>query len=420
MNKYAILLFAFSFIFSSCAKNNSYKGAPVNSDGGVGRTNNFEELGSFNSDNNIYEDSLNCPDQSGALIPPLVMDYSRAAMVSSKGTVIVTKSKNDTAWTAKLNDGHNAIAPMCADKDQNLYIISDKGTIFSYSENGKLRWKYQLECKIDNITLFTGLLATGKGIAVASNKGYIAQVSTDGKLQWSRKHNMNFVEKISADSEGNILIALTNNEYGKSDTLLFIDPQGKAIWSLGFDKTRLLTYPVIGKKYIYAAGAKAEDDTKKSKIFYITKEGKVEKEVDIDYAPNSYPVAPKYLSVANNNNLFLIAHHYGIGNQFNYVFCYNEEGEKLWLTSFDLMILSPIMIGEDELAFVGSQEGKVGVLYIHRDGKGTFLRVIDIQKAYKYNLIPAIAPDPAIYFAGSDHAGILRIDRSAIDKVLPW
>jgi outer membrane protein assembly factor BamB len=316
-------------------------------------------------------------------------------------------------WEQKLEAGYVCAAGMVADKKQNIYVIDNNASIYSFDLSGKMRWKQSLT-KIDSssIVTFSDLLAQEDGIVAASTDGIITKYSYNGKIIWNKKFNLPTTSYFASDKSGNLIIPLTHNRFGGNDSLISIDVKGRTNWTRQFNNTRIIKPPVIFEDRIYLCCVESSGDTKLPIVYVLEKKsGKIKKTFEINQTP-------RFISVDDDGNIYLVAYDGGFGKTISMIICWDKDGKKLWDKYFEVAIPYPIMISNKSLAFIGVDNEASGVYYLTKNG--LVQHVISLTEAPTVIYNPTVAPGNKIVFGSTDRLGFVYVDDSPLNKFLPW
>jgi len=400
-----VLIFQFS-----CDRDISLEGETINIYGGASRNNSYERFGDFYRQL-YYVDSYDSVLKGGAIAPLLALSSNKIVFPSSEGDLILFENR-EIKWHLKLDSGNVASAGLCADKKQNIYLIDDKGKIYSFSYRGKLRWKkYFNEITNKDIVTFSDLLSVDDGVIAASSDGKILKYGNNGSIKWTKFFNSAIMKYFPSDEKGNLIVPLTQNTFGETDTLLFMDKNGKILWKKFFKNTRIIKPPVYSNNRIYLSCIENIENEKYPLIYCINNKGKIlwKKELSI---------MPRFLSVDSEDILYIVAYNSGLGKPVSMLIALDKKGKKIWDKYIEVTITSPVMICDKILSFVGTDEVASGLYFMRKNG---FLEnVISLSDAPILNLQPLVTPNCNILFGGAEKVEILRTDVTPMKKIIPW
>ena len=410
MAKFIILLFIVSLtiLLNSCGTD-SGEGKPVNIYGGSGRANSFEDFGSFYYKYPVI-DKIEFRDSSGAISAPLVLPNSDIIISTVKGNILLISQKQ-VRWPFKLDSTELPSASLAADANMNIYFISSAGKLYSISKDGVLNWKKKVIDSVGRFDIFSDLLAQDNGVVTAVSNGKIVKVGFDGSIKWIYSANLSPTKTFAADEKGNLYITLTNDEFGATDTLLCLSPEGKVVWKKGFENTRFIKSPVVFNNKIYLFGITESGEQKISSIYSLDEKGKMlwEKEILL---------FARFISVDKDGRVYITGYNSGIGEAMSGVFCFSPDGKLVWKKYFEVIIPSAPMISKKYIAFVVSDKNAVGVYFTKKDG--TLYEVVSMENMPLLYLQPAVTSSPLIIFSGAEELRLVSIDAPPFDKFLPW
>ena len=220
--KYFLFLSAVLFIVGC----NNNKIEPFkNQFGGSSRNNNFEHLGNF-----VYQIITNerilDADTSGANQTPLVLN-EHEMIVSTKNFAINKIVSNEIKWKFKL-DSVNVASGSVADDKNNIYFICNDGYLYSISNEGKLNWKKIISADDSTkIKIYSEPLITDDGVIIGTSYGLLEKFSFSGTIKWMNLYNSSVTKLFSELKNKDLVIPLTNNQFGGTDSVLLIDKNGK-------------------------------------------------------------------------------------------------------------------------------------------------------------------------------------------------
>ena len=410
MGKYFILflIVTLTILLNSCGSDTG-EGKPVNLYGGAGRTNSFEDFGSFYYKYPVI-DKFEFKDSSGAITAPLVLPNSDIVVSTVKGNILLISSKQ-VKWSFKLDSTELPSASLAADADMNIYVICSGGKLYSISKDGELKWKKKIFDSVGRFDIFSDLLAQDDGVITAVSSGKIIKVGFDGNIKWKYSAKLSPTKTFASDEKGNLYIPLTHDEFGATDSLLCMSSSGKVVWEKGFENTRFIKSPVVFNKRINLFGITESGEQKISSIYSLDEKGKIiwKKEILL-FARN--------LSVDKDSRVYLSGYNSGIGETMSGVFCFSPDGKLVWKKYFEVIIPSASIISKKYIAFVVTDKNTVGVYFLKKDG--ILYEVVSMENMPVLYLQPAVTSDPMLIFSGAEELCLVSIDAPPFDKFLPW
>jgi putative pyrroloquinoline-quinone binding quinoprotein len=409
MIKYLTVLSAVLVLLSSCGGDYSLEGKTLNMYGGVKRSNSYEKYGGFLRYFS-YVEKIKSTDTTGAIQAPLVVS-GLETVVATKGGTICWINDRATTWEYSLPKDRLIASTMIADQDHNIYAIDNYGMIHGITNKGEKKFEIQFGDTNQTIEIYSDLLAFGKSFVAATSNGKIAKFNYDGELVWEYNSELSPATSFAGDRDGAVFIPLSNNEFGKTDSLVIIKTNGEIAWAKAFPNTRLFRTPTLGKDLILIAGMREIQGQRLSILFALDSKGEIKWEKQLN-------VVPRFISLSENEDIYVVGYNAGIGEAISAVYCFDKEGKVKWNKFFELGVPAPLMIAENSVAFVGKDRESSGCFFLNKE-TGYVEKVIDFEKEAACKLFPAVSPDGRITFACMNFLGLVRIDDTAINKMLP-
>ncbi len=396
-------------LITSCNFEKSLEGELVNLYGGGARDNSFERFGDFYRELYVI-DTVESKKDKGVIAPLLSLSSFKTVYPCADGSISLI-DEEILKWTAQLDSSFVVAAGMAADKKQNIYAIDNDGKLYSFSKNGDLRWKKRHTKVGENITVFSDLLALNDGIIAASTDGVIAMYSFEGERLWGMNKDMSILSYFPSYNGENVVLPLTHNLYGETDTLLYINSKGEEIWRKSFEGARIVKPPIINSKRIYFSGVEYKGGEKFPALYALDLSGEL-------IWKKGFAQMPRFISAAENGDLYVVAYNSGFGTPISQIIKLNKKGEKIWDKSFEAAVPSPVMIGENEISFCGASDAAYGLFFLSK--RGDVRRMMSLSEAPPLRLRPAASPGPNILFPLTERFGVLRLDETPMNKVIPW
>ncbi|MBK9247435.1 MAG: hypothetical protein IPM69_04815 [Ignavibacteria bacterium] len=393
-NKLTVSFIAITLI--SCNSNTNFKIGSINSQGGIGRTNSYEHIGSFvvqeaNNEITPGPDSL-----FGAIVPPLVISSYQTVVATSNGTISQLNSSR-IEWRTKLDDDAFVCSGMCADVQRNIYCSSSDGHLYSFSSDGKLRFKTTFSDSKNLIC--SDLLMLTDGIVLADGGGVFTKISVDGKILWSWISSLPTLPTFCADETGSIYAAITHNDYTNSDTLIKISSSGICIWKAVFPSMRILEAPIVYNNRVIV-GVISQGNS--PEIVECSSQGQIIRTIPLR-------ATPRGLSIAVDGCIYCVGYNSGLGETQSVIQAFSVEGKELWYLKLGCKLSSSILIGTDNIALIGSKGMAIAVYLLHKTG--TLDNFLSLDSAPSLLYQPAVAPDGSIVFAGNSIGCLTRVGR---------
>lgn len=402
--KYFLLIYLLSLaLLISCGLEKPNKSFNTYGDGQ--RTNSYEELGTFWS-GIAYVEKLNVKDTTGFAQPPLALSGSKFVVATNAGSIALFEHTS-LLWEKPLGDSEFVVSNFVADPKENIYFLSNKHKLYSFSIDGQKNWTIKID---DTTNVFSTLLATNNAIYFSSESGKLFKISFTGKIEWALPLPLPTTPTF-AEFDGNLVINITNNSTNLSDSILFIEKSGKIRWSRQVENTRLVKSPVIASGRIYAIGYRYLENTTEGRIICIDTLGRI-------IWNKSLPIIPRFISVSRSGELFLVLYNLGIGETLSSLYELNRQGEIIAHQFVNTIFYTPVLISEDKIALLGYTKETPSMLFF--DKELNLLKSIDLSKIPPPIVQPAVLTDCTIIFATSNGPYLVRIDENPIIKLLPW
>lgn len=386
-----------------CGSEESSKPFNIYSDGQ--RTNSYEELGTF-WNGLAYVEKLNLGDTTGFAQPPLALSNNKFVVATNAGSIALFKHTN-LLWEKKLSDSEFVISNFVADPKENIYFLSNKHRLYSFSIVGEKNWAIQID---EATNTFSNLLATNDAIYFSSENKRLFKIQSTGKIEWVLKIPLPTTPTF-AEFNGNLVINITNNSTTFSDSILLIDKSGKIRWSREVENTRLIKSPVIASGRIYAIGYRYYKNITEGKIICLDTLGKI--------IWNKFlPIIPRFISVSRSGEIFLILYNLGIGEILSALYLLNNQGEVIARQFVNAIFYGPALISQDKIALLGYTKEIPSMLFF--DKGLNLLKTLDLSRIPPPIVLPAVLTDCTIIFVTSNGPYLVRVDENPIIKLLPW
>ncbi|MFN3780663.1 MAG: hypothetical protein ACK4SO_00635 [Candidatus Kapaibacteriota bacterium] len=390
-------------LFACSEERNS---SPYNLFGNSSRTSSYEKLGRFWTGIASLEKAP-CSDTSGFISFPLALSDNKFVTSTSNGVVVCFKHSN-LLWEYYLPANEYLVSSICASPSEELIFITNQKIIYSLDNNGKLRWKIVLD---DSSTFFTHLLATKTGVYFVSQNKILYKLSYAGKILWQMQLPISSTNYFAAGGEDKLIINLTNDKLGETDTVILIDGNGSIIWKRYFPGLRLVRSPIAWNDKIFVYG------------YYEEKREVIGKLISLDYNGRNlwskeFGIIPRFLSISNNGELFLILYNTGLGENVSTIYKLDISGNIISRQHISSTFYTPLFISKEILGAVGYTRGNPVMLFFDLDLN--LWKSIDLSKYPSILNIPAFLEDCTLYFVAASKNFLVRIDENPIIKLLPW
>lgn len=405
------IFISFLFFIFSCSKSDDYKNKPINNFGGYERNSSYEFLGDFYT----YSAYIDYPKQrieSGAIQQPLALFDEKIVCATSDGNIYCLQDNRNVLWKFKLDSGIVVSTGMCADEKENIYALGTDFYLYSIDKEGKLNWKYKVSDTIVQFPIFSELLCTNDGVYVGSNFGLIAKFSFSGKCEWQIQTPLSVLESFSATKNGSIVVPISHNSFGESDSLLYINPDGKIKWKRALNYIRILKHPAIFGDRISLPAVFDSNGYRVPVVVVLDTFGNLiwQKEV---------PVQPRYVSIDENGEIYVVGNNPSVSDVVSGIFCYSKSGELRWKLYIDMLLTHPVFVSTKKLVVSGFKSGAVATAVLKKED-GKLIKTISLNKFPILLLRPTVSFNRTIVYASSQELCFARIDDLFVNKIIPW
>lgn len=397
--------------------------------GGSARSGNYENGGSFTntmviSDFPKKNDSLSrnaAKGQIGANMPPVPISFIASYLTLLDGNA-ARYAGGRIEWKAPFDatsNGKRALAAAlpCTDKEDNLYVLANDGALYAISNNGKQRWKQALFTP-QPMSLFCDLLPLSDGIAVGFSadgvRGTLIKYTFEGNIAWKQDFALAPSRAFAADEAGNIILALTANTPGATDSLVSLAPNGAQRWTKGVVGTRLLRMPIVGAGQILISGIRETKTSREDVLFAFDANGNQRWEKPLSFTPQG-------IATGTNEGaplLVVAGYRMGMGEPLSLVLGFDANGKELWRLSYDLAVMGAPMVSQQNIVFIGTKGEAIGAYFMSKSG--IFQQVVSMSDAPPLCLIPAVDSENNILFSATDELGVVKIGKLPVQRLLPY
>ena len=408
---YTVYLLILTAFLASCSDEVSLDGKTVNSYADPGHSNSFENYNQIHNASYYVETPENA-DKTAFSVPPLILGSSKFILAGYNGCIYKSSLKK-VEWKHKLDSSHIVATHMVADKQHNIYAITNQSMLISLDIKGKLRWKIQFQ-PTDKFTTYSNPLALDDAIIIAMSDGQMKKISLDGKIIWEKDFKMEISKEITADKDNNLAFCLTHNLFSRTDTLVFMDKNANILWKQQFDGHRFTSYPVIKNDIIYAFSiikASEHSTNKLSTVFAFDKKGSLVWKKEIANHIRS-------IAVANDNRVYFSAYIAGIASNFSSIFCLDDEGQLLWDKHYEFTINSKLLLSKNFVSFLAQRKTSTAQLFLSKDGVPS--GSVSLADAPVHRSELHIVPGAFSMLAASDDFKLIRVDELFFYKILPF
>jgi hypothetical protein len=393
---------------SSCDGDSNLLGKHVNQYADAGRTGSYEDYPKFQIATHFIDYPVSA-DSAGVSDAPIAVSAKEYFFPTADGKIKYVVG-HDEKRSYSLNKGQRVAAGLVADSAQNIYAVSSAGKLYSFGkQNDKPRFILNLFEKSGGFIIYSDPIVVSGGLIVAHSEGEIAKVSFDGKIIWEKNFDKYINKTFAADNDGNIILPLTNDLYGKTDQLTLLNSDGTERWIKDFPNTRFSGSPAVRDGKIYILGTRKYENYTFSTLYTIDLKGKILKK-------REFESHIRFISLARDGRIYLAGYNAGIAKPFGSVHMIQSDGEFGLVRFFDMSIPAPIMISGNSFAFTGI--GNEGIALFVMSDQGHIMKVVQLDDVPEIRLKPFMIPGGVIAYAGLDGFYIVKIDETAVGKIL--
>lgn len=347
------------------------------------------------------------------------MNDGSVIMGTNDGKILKVQDKKILKYY-QIQDSMSPISPLVADQKSNIYFLDFKQNLYSISDSLKLNWKISLPVARE-YTLYTSPVLSesnhGKqAIYIGSNDGNLFKYNQNGKLEWSYSTSLQIMNMPAISKSGDLICSISNNEYGKTDSILVFAANGKVKKSLFFPNMRIMKSAICseidGKNYIYVSATSDINNNKLTRLF----------KFDENLNPvwqKEYSFIIRNISVADNGEVYFVGFNSGVGENKSVIISLDEKGNKRWNLYYDYSIPYPIMIGEKSVVFTGSNQVTAGLFYMSRSD-GNLYSTINLGEHPDLWFRPVCDYYGRINLFSRQNPYYITVDKTMIEKMIFW
>lgn len=400
-----LLIISISILFISCGSDGNKEFGNIF--GNKGRSSSYEHIESFQAQQYSQRD---IDTNSGATSPPLILNNRQSVFSTQNGKIYSTKNQNKI-WEYQLDSGLFIGAGFAADSNNNIYTIDNNGSIYSLDSTGNLKYRKPLFTPT-RFEIFNTPLALKSTVVFSSTDGNLAILDKSGKELYKNKYKSGIIDYVSAIDDERVLVTLSNNQFGVTDTLICLGIDGVEKWRFSAKGFRFIKGAISNGTQIAVSGSVQGGENPLSKVFYLDSDGQVMWDKEISNIP-------RFLSMSEEGDLYLVSYSSGMGQMLSGIFAYSSKGDMTWKIYYDYSIPMPIYISQNELMFLASNRETYALFYLQRKD-GRLVKSLEIGGVHPINFYPEVDIDGSIVFAGKETLRIIRVDETAINKILPY
>lgn len=352
----------------------------------------FYRLTKLTVDSSVVASGL----EDASFSQPILMDGNIYILGSGGNIVRYTETKAD--WIFKALDSTRPSSNLEVIEGKSYYL-DNRGNLHIISENGEESNSLEL---IPGESLGTAYISHfGKDLLISTSDGRLMVVGSEGGIKSQREFPMGIAEGHASKGE-TIAVALTHNDFTKSDTLLLLDHKLNEIKAIGLENVRIVRNPIIEDDRIYVAGTRDLKNNRFGIVKAFTSDGEPLWEKEMMNMPRA-------ISIAADTTLYLASYSFGLGSSLNSLTAFDANGEIMWNKSYKMDILSPVFITKESLYVYAADHKSTGLYRLSRNTGGN-TGVVSLSEHGDYHFEPAIAPDGTIYLARTDSLGYAFVE----------
>jgi len=408
-NIFFVIVISILFCFS-CSTEIEYDAFDYNLFGSKSRNNSYEQYGNFPIQIASLERIASSDSSFGSISTALRLRSPYYILALNNGKIVrVNNSSTDREFMA--DSGFVVSAGMTADKNSNIYFITYDDKIYSLDFDLKLRWKKEIPLQKSRSLTFSDLLAVDDGIIIAANTGDVFKYGFDGNVIWKYKSYLSSPKTFCSDKLGNIYISFTNNEYGKSDTLISLTKNGTELWRFALPNLRVLTATSLMKGKIYLSGGVDKDGEKVGITYCIDTTGKL-------LWKSEHTLPGRNITVDHKENVYIATNSSGVGEIKTGVLSLDKNGKERWSLYFGAAIVSQILVSEKYIGFTGITGDGAAMLFM-RKSDGLLVKNHSLSNYPTLYLQPVVFDDASIKIFGSKKLIAVKFSETLLEKILP-
>jgi hypothetical protein len=395
---FKIVLLTFLVLLSSCEQERLFPEGPINSFGNVNRSNYYSTISTFLSGGLSVEQIYNYSNDTtdGFLGNPLPISSSKTILSTKSGKIIQTTFAT-VDWEYTITKSGFVIAPMGVDKSGNIYAITSNKTLVSLQKDGTYRFEHPLITP-KRYESFHPVTCTENGVLIQSSHGYQCIIQFDGRMLWENNQssvrtpfpatieNGSFASySVPINDSISPFIGIYSLQSGTSSTVI---PVNKSF--------EIVTSPLLNGNSLTVLG-KEEEKTICKRITFTN---------EIIWKNDELPMFPKGISISDSGNIIISAYEPGVAEYRSCVVSLSSNGELKWKKYFDHRIISPVMLSQNDMVFLGTSQYSNGLYFL--TNAGNFKGSVVIPQEIIAHLKIGITPSGAVTLGTQKTLRILR------------
>ena len=388
-----ILFVLFLLLIVSCSDDGGSRSNSLYGD--KSRNHNYDEI-SFGYKQFSTEYEVNISDSSGIIYGPLMFSSYESIITTYSGGVYLMQSARKI-WENNFANDVVVVAPVC-DSLKNIYLAFRSGKVVSIDYSGKILWEYRHDF-IENYSIFNNLLLLDSNIVISDNKGNIEVLDLEGN-EVSHFNFDNYLYQTFPSFENELILPITHNVYGVSDSIVSIGIDGEINWKFSLDNSRIISTPVVSDGIIYIPCTYGSNINNLGLVFKIDGNGNLLDRIELS-------VIPRYVSIDSDSTVYIAAYNVGLGTEYESgIFAFDKENNLIWKKYISSKVISPIYVFNQQITFHSEDIGNG--FFVFNKSDGNLINVIQLNDREVVNNIPGIYKSN-IYFSSSQSNKIISI-----------
>ncbi|MDB5034100.1 MAG: Pyrrolo-quinoline quinone [Chlorobi bacterium] len=302
--------------------------------------------------------------QGGFLTAPLELPGGRLAVVarSDGGTMLGVIYRDTLIWSYHYAADEHPMPGLAADSAGVIYSVSSRGLLRAISPDGRSLWEKAMPGDA-GIVVPALPLALANGVIVASSAGVIARYDRSGAVIWSIRRGAAVEGAFAADPVLGVAVALTHNDYDRSDTLLLLDPAtGAERWARPVPGMRIVREPaIIGGHIVIGTATRRDDDRREPSVMAFTGDGRAAWRVPLLLMARGF-------AGDGEGNTYISCAGTGVQAVGGSMISVDSAGKKRWSVSLESGIPAPAAVGASWVYFIARRDGRTGLFTYSHDG----------------------------------------------------
>jgi outer membrane protein assembly factor BamB len=317
----------------------------------------------------------------GLVTPPLQLSNDQMVLLLQNGLLAGIRF-DSVNWTRQLAPQFPGIA---ADSTGQIYTISIRGDLTALHPDGTIAWTAPLRLPADSAEIinYSWPLALPAGVVLGSTRGELRRIGGDGKTLWEVRRGGAIMQSIAADPGLGIVVGVTHNDYGLSDSLVLLDPaSGIQRWSAAVEGERIISGPaILGDLLVVGVASAGENGSRTPYAVAFTPQGK-------QAWRSPVPVMPRGIAGDLDGNVYVAGS--GVRRDFagGAVVSFDRSGKERWRVTLQSGVPAAPVTSKEWVYFVSRQDERTGIFTYGRDGK--FSAFVPIST------LPDVLPQPVI------------------------